>query len=524
MLLSGVCNEGIMSENSSIEDVIQRIRARVERRNASRAFSASVTPSNSHDEFGNATPAVDTGTIPGFEIQANDLSPLRGEIETALEGTRRVGQINPRNPGLHNAAIQFVKNIMRRSLTWYTRPLHYFQGGVIRALQRVQALLESHERSFQAVAEELNIQARAIETTGKLNEKVGLIDLSAAAHAQEIRALAEQLSELRETVMGLRELDRRISEANADLETKLDQMRASYGRQISGVAADIVNVRSGIDQLSESLRRAQLQGRLRDRDFRRFVHDVRSGVIEPSAGETAAQVPAMFPSGIRHESEFDYFAFEDLYRGDEGLIRRRQEEYLQYYRGRDNVLDVGCGRGELLELLRDNNISAKGVELGTDQYLLCKEKGLDVVQQDLFSYLELLPDESLGGLFSAQVIEHLTASDQLRYVALAYRKTKPGSPVIFETINAQCVSAVMHNFFLDPTHVRPVHPETLKFAMESTSFHNVTLLFSSPLSDCHIPPLEIDGEVRNLQEFNRQLRNLNDLLYGNQDYAAIGWR
>lgn len=522
-----------MSENPSIEDVMKRIRARVEQQNLNSAFSMSGTPTNSHGEFGNITPAVDRRTIPGFETQPNDLSPLKGEIETALEGNRRVGQINPRNPGLHNDAIQFVKKIMRRSLTWYTRPLHYFQGGVIRALQRIQALLESHARSFQRVAEQLVYQTNAIEQTA------ADIDRSAAAHAQEMRALAEELSGLRKTVLELTELasglDRRMGEANADLKTKLaraqsigeekiEQMRASYGRQIAGVANDILSLRSGIDQLSESLRRTQLQGRLRDRDFRRFVHDVRSGVIEPSAGETAAPVPPMFPSDIRHEFEFDYFAFEDLYRGEETLIRRRQEEYLQYFRGRDNILDVGCGRGEFLELLRDNNISAKGVELGTDQYLLCQEKGLDVVQQDLFSYLESLPDESLGGLFSAQVIEHLTASDQLRYVALTHRKTKPGSPVILETINAQCVWAVMRNFFIDPTHVRPVHPETLKFAMESANFDNVALLFSSPLSDHHIPPLELDGEARNLQEFNRQLQNLNELLYGNQDYAAIGWR
>ena len=175
----------------------------------------------------------------------------------------------------------------------------------------------------------------------------------------------------------------------------------------------------------------------------------------------------MFPSGIKGDAEFDYFMFEDLHRGDEADISNRQKEYLQYFRGRENVVDIGCGRGEFLELLRHNGISAYGVELGTDQSFSCREKGLEVVQQDLFTHLESLPDESLGGLFSAQVIEHLTASDQLRYVALAHRKTMPGSPVIFETINAQCVYAVMRNFFLDPTHIRPVHPETLKFAMES---------------------------------------------------------
>jgi O-antigen chain-terminating methyltransferase len=292
---------------------------------------------------------------------------------------------------------------------------------------------------------------------------------------------------------------------------------------VGNIADEVAKLRLILNETGESVRRWQLQARLRDRDLRRFLHDVRSGVVEIQGPESFGSVPPMFPSGIRREYEFDYFAFEDLYRGDEGLIRRRQEEYVQYFRGRENVLDVGCGRGEFLQLLRENNIAAKGVEQGTDHFLLCKEKGLDVVKQDLFSYLESLPDNSLGGLFSAQVIEHLTASDQLRYITLAYQKTKAGSPVIVETINAQCVWAVMRNFFLDPTHVRPVHPETLKFAMELANFREVTLVFSSPVSERCVPPLELEGEVTNLQEFNRQLQNLNDLLYGNQDYAAIGW-
>lgn len=232
----------------------------------------------------------------------------------------------------------------------------------------------------------------------------------------------------------------------------------------------------------------------------------------------------MFPAEVKSETEFDYFVFEEMYRGDEADIRHRQQEYLEYFRGRDNVVDIGCGRGEFLELLRDSGISARGIELGTDQYLLCREKGLDVVQQDLFAFLESQPDESLGGLFSAQVIEHMAASDQLRYVSLAYRKTKPGSPVIFETINPQCVYALARNFFLDPTHVRPVHPETLKFAMESSKFRNVELRFSGPATDQQIPALHLNGETADLDQFNQGIERLNNLLYGYQDYAAIGWR
>jgi O-antigen chain-terminating methyltransferase len=231
----------------------------------------------------------------------------------------------------------------------------------------------------------------------------------------------------------------------------------------------------------------------------------------------------MFPSGLRRDSGFDYAGFEDLFRGDEELIRARQQEYVEYFRGRERVVDIGCGRGEFLELLRDQNIDATGVELNTDQYLLCKEKGLRVVQEELFTFLESLPDASLGGIFSAQVIEHLTASDQLRLVELAYEKVASGSPVIFETINAQCVYAVMRNFFLDPTHVRPVHPETLKFAMESMKYRDVTLRFSSR-AEGHLPALTPDSNTESLAEFNQAIARLNDLIYGFQDYAAVGWR
>lgn len=82
----------------------------------------------------------------------------------------------------------------------------------------------------------------------------------------------------------------------------------------------------------------------------------------------------MFASGTKSEGSFDYFRFEELYRGDEALIAERQKEYLEYFRGRDYVVDLGCGCGEFLELLRENEIRARGVELGIDQYLLCRER------------------------------------------------------------------------------------------------------------------------------------------------------
>jgi SAM-dependent methyltransferase len=537
-----------MSEPQSIEEVMKRIRAQLGANAAARPASAErATAGESSERMlerikqrlqrpapagAPATGAASRTASPDqplFKLSQHDLWQLGKEIDTAREGSRLTGQLNPRNPGLINGLIQFVKKVMRRSLTWYTRPLHLFQGGVIRALDQVRAIVDNHNDSLRKVADELVSQATALEekTTEFEKEAAGLEEKT-TEFEKEAAGLEDSLNE------SVFALEAKLKEATSRYEVRfaevttahqagLSRALALYSARIASITDELETLRSELRQTRAELREANTRGRVRDRDVRRTLYALQNG---EAAGKEQAHppTPAMFRSELKSDREFDYFAFEDLYRGDEADIRQRQQEYLQYFRGRENVVDIGCGRGEFLEVLRDNNISARGVDLGLDQYLLCREKGLDVVKQDLFSFLESLPDESLGGLFSAQVIEHLAASDQLRYVALAYRKTKPGSPVIFETINAQCVYAVMRNFFLDPTHVRPVHPETLKFAMESMQFKDVKLLFSSPVRDKQIPPLKLNGETPQLAEFNRAVAELNKLIYGDQDYAAIGWK
>ena len=583
-----------MSQPQPLEEVMQRIRANLIRRPSSTVQQVIPLPWNAPRDS-QSVPA-NAGSSLQTELQACNLSPLRTEIDGALEGHKLVGQINPRAPGIHNQAIQFVKRVMLRTLTWYTRPMHYFQGSVIRALQQIAVTLKHHDDSLQKVAREFTNQAIRMEQRGESVAKQGATVIAALAAAnQRASALGDRVTEtaartarleektttlsdqfaamseltartarLEETTTALEETTEGFSEQLTSLgemtaavqtvvgefdrktekleeklrqestalfagdravrEEGLNRALAPYSQSLTGISDEIAWLRSELIRLGNELRETKLQNRMHDRDLRRFLHDIPAGTLPPSGQPNPTPTPPMFPSGIRRESEFDYFRFEEHYRGDEALIANRHKEYLEFFRGRENVVDIGCGRGEFLELLRENGISAKGVELGTDQYLLCREKALEVAQQDLFSYLESLPDESLGGLFSAQVIEHLTASDQLRLVSLAYRKTRPGSPVVFETINAQCVFAVMRNFFIDPTHIRPVHPETLKFAMESANFHDVELRFSSAMTERQIPSLKLNGDTPQLAEFNRAMEGLNELIYGFMDYAAIGWR
>ena len=532
-----------MTEPQSAEAA--RILARL-RQEIDRAGSPAGSPG-----VGTTPPTL---TLSCLDVPVGDLAPLRAEVETALSGTRDVGQINPRPPGLHNRVIQFAKKVMRRSLSWYTRPIHVFQGAVIRALQQIVALLQGQQEQAGHVARDLAVvadhvaranQASAV-TREQLTHQITVTQTEVLEHVSKVSDAISREVERARTDLGQKmnqindELSGRLIRAENVVQEQISRTNGELSDRIAGMTDQIAGIRdSSLQQVGQFKSildgfRAQLdnerkdllaiirQQRLRERDIRRFIDVVERGVTSQPASPPRP-TPPMFASEIKHQDQFDYFVFEEKYRGDEALVRSRQQEYLHYFRGRENVIDIGCGRGEFLELLRDNGITARGVELGNDQFLLCREKGLDVVHEDLFVFLESLPDGSIGGLFSAQVIEHLTASDQLRYVALAYRKSKPGSPVIFETINAECVFAIMRSFFLDPTHVRPVHPETLKFAMESVSFRDVELKFMSPVTDRQIPPLNIPGCADEVEKFNSAIRQLNDLIYGYQDYAAIGW-
>jgi SAM-dependent methyltransferase/glycosyltransferase involved in cell wall biosynthesis len=153
-----------------------------------------------------------------------------------------------------------------------------------------------------------------------------------------------------------------------------------------------------------------------------------------------------------------YRRFEDLFRGSEATIATRQEVYVPLLHDHAPVLDVGCGRGELLELLRDAGVEARGVDLDPGMVARCAEKGLDVALLDGVAALEGVEDGSLGAVFCAQVIEHLPYETFHRFFALSAQKLRPGGVFIAETVNPHSQIALKH-FWLDLTHEQPVFPE-----------------------------------------------------------------
>lgn len=217
----------------------------------------------------------------------------------------------------------------------------------------------------------------------------------------------------------------------------------------------------------------------------------------------------------------DYGAFENAFRGTQEQIRKAQEEYIPYFSGKDNVLDMGSGRGEFLELLRENGISAHGVDLYEGFVELCKEKGLDAVHGDAIEHLLKQEDNSLGGIFGAQLVEHLSPEQIVTICNAAYDKLQEGSCIILETPNPRCLSVYTNAFYIDPSHIKPVHPDTLKYYMEQAGFKDVQILYTESSKVPYELPLLNAQNVENLEEFNSGMNLLSDLIFGSQDYAVI---
>jgi O-antigen chain-terminating methyltransferase len=262
--------------------------------------------------------------------------------------------------------------------------------------------------------------------------------------------------------------------------------------------------------------------------YRREVRDL-LGSLGAALSVVRSAEPAQAVEAVaRAHQEHGYLELERRYRGTEEEIRERISAYLPWLRKVSApVLDIGCGRGEALALLRDHGIPGRGIDSSARMVALCRERGLEAEEGDAFESLAGLPEGSLGGVVSFHVIEHLPPAELDRLVRLAWRALAPGGVLILETPNPLSMVVAARNFWLDPTHLRPVHPESLKLMYELAGFDPVERLDLRPYPDAERLP-EIDlaklpGNQRTLADHVNRLRDrLDELLFGYQDFGMIG--
>jgi SAM-dependent methyltransferase len=245
----------------------------------------------------------------------------------------------------------------------------------------------------------------------------------------------------------------------------------------------------------------------------------------PGQPASARQAPSSPVDSATHGrfGAWKYVGFEDRFRGSRDEIRRRLEAYVPVFDGATDVLDIGCGRGEFLNLLREHGIGARGLDLNHEMVEVCRAQGLEAVEGDALGYLRTLPDQSLGGLFAAQVAEHLEPDYLLELLEEAFVKLRPGSAIVLETINVASWFAFFSSYIRDITHVRPLHPDTLSYLLTAHGFQEVSVRYSAPSPD-RDKLVRVAGEGIVEDALNANADKLNALLFTDMDYAAIGRR
>jgi O-antigen chain-terminating methyltransferase len=219
-----------------------------------------------------------------------------------------------------------------------------------------------------------------------------------------------------------------------------------------------------------------------------------------------------------HQLDSMYANFEDRFRGTRSDISQRQSIYLPYVQeakaGTLNapVVDLGCGRGEWLELLKSEDLVARGVDRNRIFISSCRELNLEVDDQDAVTFLRQLKPNTLGAITAFHLIEHLPHKYLISLIDEALRVLRPRGIVIFETPNPANLIVGACNFYLDPTHIHPLPPDLSRYLLEARGFCNVEVKTLHPYRSDH-PVIDAETSVK---------ETLNQFFFSAQDYAVIG--
>jgi O-antigen chain-terminating methyltransferase len=298
---------------------------------------------------------------------------------------------------------------------------------------------------------------------------------------------------------------RNVSELQAAFQHRVTLMDANYREQVKAQHSDFVRA---LERQSEETHRRFWDEVVRARaEYERLIHsELRLVRQRASLARATEQVSQNAPSDFSH---VDWLKFAEKFRGSEEDIRARQRMYASRFRERAPVLDLGCGRGEMLQVFREAGIEARGIDSNDDSIALCQANGLDAEKADLFHYLASLPDASLGGVICCQVAEHLPQARLPEMIQLAHAKLRAGGLLAIETPNPECLAIFATHFYIDPTHRHPIPPVLISFYLEEAGFGVIEVERLSPAME----------SMPSLAELPEAFRNK---FFGSLDYTAFG--
>jgi len=369
----------------------------------------------------------------------------------------------------------------------------------------------------------------AREVDRDVRSEVAAVGVNVELLKGEVRALAAEVgpgpTAARDLAADLEALTTNVELLKGELrgaEAALDELGRAIapGAGLDGAAPRLAELRERLNALD---RRVRL---LADRPAPPAVPPAPAEETAPASADEApapvgAAVVSTPPAGTG--SGFDYVGFEQRFRGDQQVVLDVQEErYLERLLPHQPVLDVGCGRGELLRMLAEHGVAGVGVDLDEGMVAEAIAAGVDAHHGDALDLLRRAPEGSFGAITAMHVVEHLELGDLVELLELAATRLRPGGLLIAETPNPATLVVLGNSYILDPTHVWPLHPSLLTFLCERAGFRDVELLFGSPATDYQLAPVPTDGPDRELAlGVNAALGRLNHVLFGPQEYAVL---
>ena len=392
-------------------------------------------------------------------------------------------------------------------------------------LNRIKSHLEIVNENLKGNNNRLNTLDGIEVTTKKLVEKSEKLSDNFNSHTLDIFNIRTEYRDLYNS--NKKEIDimkRDNSETNKSINRKIESAQEALGLKIENMSNMAAKQRSeDIENAKEYAKIAERFEKLMQSGMGESIKDVQSSVKDDEMLDYIKEKLNIYTDiGLLKDARIDYFDFENKFRGSRTVIKESQKGYLEYYeKGSDDyVLDIDCGRGEFLELMNENGIKARGIDVYEPFVEFCKGRGLEAQQADALGFVSSLEDEGLNGIFMGQVIEHINTDYAIALIRTAKRKLKKGCYFILETPNPQNLGTYF-NFYLDPSHIKPVHFMLVEYLFSSAGYESVER-YNNDFSKIKVQIPHIEGEgIENKKEINSVINFLNERILGYCDYTLI---
>ena len=423
----------------------------------------------------------------------------------------------------------FVRRIIRRLLRFLIEPLvqeqneinAYIFYSVKSTREALQNFMDDTVNTLQDLNNEVQLQKTQLaELKSEIHLDIDKNQQKMDEFQQKIEGFnlknEAELNEVRQSVEnGKSTSDEMLAKEKSNLQAELNEVRQSVenGKSTSDkiLAKEKSNLQAAINELYAHIDKSEMQ----------VVRALKNIAKKPDKDDAGAAAMTKFVDYADTYESLDYFDFENKFRGIRRNVKIVQAIHLPFFEGKSKVIDLGCGRGEFLELLRDNDINAVGVDLHEDFALYCQMKGLDVVCGDAIEYLLGADETSADGIFASHLAEHLDTNQLISLCKRAYEVLRPEGCLIMETPNPTCLATYCNWFYVDPTHIKPVHPLTLEYYLKQAGFKNIQVIYTEhSRTGYQLSPL-CGEQIHNLDQFNDGINRLSNLLFGSMDYVII---